>query len=127
MKLFKFAWRQSALRENNRKHSNMTTISRENNYLTLINLFRVDPANQQELVDLLIQATESVKKIEGFISSSLHRSLDGTKVAMYAQWKSLEDYNRMRSNPAASPFLEQALKIASFEPGMYEVVESFIN
>jgi hypothetical protein len=31
----------------------------------------------------------------------------------------------MRSNPAASPFLQQAMEIASFEPGMYRVVESF--
>jgi quinol monooxygenase YgiN len=103
----------------------MSIISRENNYLTLINLFTVDPANQQELVDLLIKATESVKEIAGFVSASLHRSLDGKRVAMYAQWKSIEDYNRMRANPTASPFLEQALKIASFEPGMYEVVEIF--
>jgi hypothetical protein len=28
----------------------MAIISRENNYLTLINLFTVDPANQQEVV-----------------------------------------------------------------------------
>jgi quinol monooxygenase YgiN len=103
----------------------MSIISRENNYLTLINLFTVDPANQQELVDLLIKATESVKEIAGFVSASLHRSLAGKRVAMYAQWKSIEDYNRMRANPTASPFLEQALKIASFEPGMYEVVEIF--
>jgi quinol monooxygenase YgiN len=103
----------------------MTTISKENNYLTLINVFTVNPANQQKLVDLLVQATESVKRIPGFISSSLHRSLDGAKVTMYAQWKSIEDYNSMRANPTASPFLQQALEIASFEPGMYEVVETF--
>jgi hypothetical protein len=50
----------------------MTNISVENNYLTLINVFTVDPSNQQKLVDLLILATEeSVVKITGFISSSL--------------------------------------------------------
>lgn len=103
----------------------MTTISKENNFLTLINTFTVAPENQQELLDLLIQATETVRTIPGFISSSLHRGLDGTKVVMYAQWKSMEDYNRMRANPSASPFLEQALKIASFQPGMFEVIETF--
>jgi len=104
----------------------MTTISVENNYLTLINTFTVDPTNQQKLVELLIQATESVRKIPGFISSSLHRSLDGTKVTMYAQWKSIEDYQNMRNNPTASPFLDEALKIATFTPGMYEVVKTFL-
>jgi len=103
----------------------MTIISKENNYLTFINVFTVDPVNQQKLIDLLIQATNIVKKQAGFISSSLHRSLDGRRVTMYAQWESIEHYNRMRGNPAASPFLQQAMEIASFEPGMYEVVESF--
>jgi quinol monooxygenase YgiN len=105
----------------------MTTISAENNYLTLINVFKVDPADQQKLVELLTLATESsVKNITGFISSSLHRSIDGTRVTMYAQWRSAADYQNMRNNPTASPYLEEALKIATFEPGMYEVVKTFL-
>src|SRR5690606_17601726 len=102
-------------------------ISKEAHLLTLINVFTVDPVNQQKLVELLTLATEnSVRQIEGFISSSLHRSIDGTKVTMYAQWKSIEDYQNMRSNATASPYLEEALKIAQFDPGMYEVVETFL-
>jgi len=104
----------------------MTTISRQNKYLTLINVFTVEPANQQKLVDLLTLATKSsVQNITGFISSSLHRSLDGTKVTMYAQWRSMEDYQNMRNNATASPYLQQALEFAKFDPGMYEVVEIF--
>ena len=105
----------------------MPTISTQNNYLTLINVFTVDPSNQQQLVDLLTLATESsVKNITGFISSALHKSIDGTKVTMYAQWLSMEDYQRMRASSTASPYLEQALKIATFSPGMYEVVKVFL-
>ena len=105
----------------------MTTITKENKFLTLINVFTVEPANQQQLVDLLTKATnDSVRMIDGFISSSLHRSVDGTKVTMYAQWKSMEHYQNMRNNATASPYLTQALEIAKFEPGMYEVVETFL-
>ncbi len=105
----------------------MTTISKEANFLTLINVFTVEPINQQKLVNLLTLATEStVRKVAGFISSSLHRSIDGTKVTMYAQWKSIEDYQNMRNNATASPYLVEALKIAKFDPGMYEVVETFL-
>jgi len=105
----------------------MTTILKEANFLTLINVFTVEPINQQKLVDLLTRATEtSVRKFAGFISSSLHRSIDGTKVTMYAQWKSMEDYQNMRNNATASPFLEEALKIASFAPGIYEVTATFL-
>ena len=104
----------------------MTTISKDNKVLTLINVFTVEPAKQQELVVLLSQATESsVRYATGFISASLHRSLDGTRVAMYAQWRSVEDYQAMRNNPTASPYLQQAVALAKFELGMYEVVETF--
>ena len=104
----------------------MTTISKDNRVLTLINTFTVEPGKQKELVELLARATESsVRHVPGFLSASLHRGLDGTKVVMYAQWRSLEDYQAMRRNPSASPYMEQALAIAQFEPGMYEVVETF--
>lgn len=102
----------------------MATISRDNNCVTLINVFTVEPAKQQQLVDLLIHATTTtVGNVPGFISASFHRSFDGTKVAVYAQWRSKEDYQAMRSNPSASPYMDQALALATFEPGMYEVME----
>jgi len=94
--------------------------------VTLINVFTVEPANQQRLIDLLTRATDgSVKRAPGFISSTLHRSIDGTKVTMYAQWRSAEDYQAMRRDPGPLPVLEEALTIARFEPGMYEIVRTF--
>src|SRR4029077_3705659 len=38
---------------------------------------------------------------------------------MYAQWRSIDDYQTMRQDPAPLPFLEEALTIAKFEPGVY--------
>lgn len=47
----------------------MPLTSDENKYLTLINVFTVDPLNQQQLVDLLSLATETgIRKMPGFIS-----------------------------------------------------------
>ena len=65
--------------------------------IIFINVFHVDPANQQRLVDILTQVTdEIVCKATGFVSSTLHRSTDGAKVTMYARWRSLADYEAMR-------------------------------
>ena len=101
-------------------------ITKERKLITFINVFNVDPEKQQQLVNLLIQATESsVRHVPGFISAALHRSLDGAKVAMYAQWRSIEDYQAMRANATALPFMQQALALAKFDPGMYEVIEIF--
>ena len=44
---------------------------------------------------------------------------------MYAQWRSIEDYEAMRANPEALPFLQRAMAFAKFEPAMYEVVETY--
>src|SRR6266849_1546211 len=104
----------------------MTQISTKNNVVTLINVFTVDPTNQQRLVELLTRATEvSVRHAPVVVSASLHLSLDGTKVTMYAQWRSVVDYQAMRQDPAPLPFLQEALAIATFEPRMYEVVQAF--
>ena len=84
----------------------MGQTSDKSSIVTLINVFTVDPANQQRLVDLLTRATDGfVSRAPGFISSTLHRSVDATKVAMYAQWRSAEDYRAMRQDPGPMPFL----------------------
>src|ERR1700716_1964048 len=94
--------------------------------VTLINVFTVEAGKQQELIELLIRATEgSVRHARGFLSARLHRSLDGTKVTMYAQWRSNEEYQAMRKDPGPLPYLQRALAISKFEPGMYEVVQTF--
>src|SRR3984885_8291907 len=105
----------------------MTTISPKNPVITLINVFTVEPVNQQRLIELLTEATKvSVSRAPGFVSASLHRSMAGTKVTMCAQWRSIDDYQAMRQDPAPLPFLQEALKIARFEPGIYEVVRTFV-
>jgi quinol monooxygenase YgiN len=97
-----------------------------NAVIVFINVFQVDPSNQQRLVDILTKVTgEIVSKAPGFISSTLHRSTDGSKVTMYAKWASLADYEAMRQDPAPRPYLEEALSFATFDPGMYEVVGEF--
>lgn len=91
------------------------------------NVFTVEPENQLQLINLLSEVTERfVRTKPGFISASLHRSLDGAKVTRYAQWRTAEDYQAMREDPTPLPYLQRALAIARFEPGIYEVVETFL-
>lgn len=92
----------------------------------MINVFTVDPSNQQRLIDLLTQSTnKSVRYAPVFIAATLHRSIDGTKVTMYEKWRSEKDYQKMREDTSRPPFLQEALSIAKFDPGMYEVVQTF--
>ena len=104
----------------------MTIASENDSTVTFINVFTVTQANQQRLIDLLTRATDgSVGHAPGFISATLHRSIDGRKVTMYARWRSMEDYQSMRQDPGPLPFLQEALTFATFELGMYEIVRTF--
>src|SRR5215472_14022927 len=79
----------------------MTASTHDEKRVTLINVFTVEPGNQQRLVDLLGEATErSVRHAAGFIAARLQRSLDGTKVTMVSEWRSAADYEAMRADPA---------------------------
>ena len=91
----------------------MTRISRRGDVVTLINLFTVAPEDQQRLLDVLVEATESVmRELPGFVSANLHKSLDGTKVVNYAQWRRREDFEAMLENPEAAVHMREAAKIA---------------
>ena len=107
----------------------MTTIAENSGLATFINTFTVEPPNQQALVDLLAHATETiVRHVPGFVSAALHRSTDGTKVTMYAQWQSAEHYRAYQAtlfSPGAPQYVQQALAIAKFEPAMVDVVQVF--
>jgi heme-degrading monooxygenase HmoA len=100
----------------------MTTITRANDVVTLINVFTVEPQQQQRLVDLLVMATETViGKQPGFVSANIHKSLDGTRVANYAQWRRREDFEAMLTNPEAAAHMREAARIATFDAHLYEV------
>lgn len=98
-------------------------IDPEQHLTTLINVFTVVPERQEDLVRLLIQATEDVMQhLPGFVSASIHASPDGTRVTNYAQWTSPEAYAAMLTEPAAQAHMRPAAELAeSFDPHLYRV------
>ena len=59
----------------------MITITEDGGVVTLINVFSCAPENQQHLIGAWIRATENtLGRLPGIISASLHRSKDGTRV-----------------------------------------------
>jgi quinol monooxygenase YgiN len=105
----------------------MVKITQDEDLVTLINVFTVAPEDQQRLVDVLADATQTVmRKQQGFISANIHRSLDGTRVTNYAQWQSREAFEAMLGDREAAEHMGEAARIAErFEPHLYEV--SFVD
>jgi antibiotic biosynthesis monooxygenase (ABM) superfamily enzyme len=102
----------------------MATIAVDQDVVTLVNVFTVTPERQRELVDLLVEATRTVmNRLPGYVSANIHRSLDGTKVVNYAQWRRVEDFEAMLQDTAAQNHMRAAGELASsIEPHLYEVV-----
>ena len=105
----------------------MTTISEHSDCVTLINVFTVEPGQQGKLVKMLDQATERVMRRQpGFVSANIHASLDGRKVANYAQWRSKADFEAMQKNPEAAAHMKEiGAMVERFEPALYEVSSVF--
>ena len=107
----------------------MTTIDPSADVVTLINVFTVAPENQQRLLDVLTEATTAVVAgMPGFVSANFHRSLDGSRVTNYAQWRSREDMEAMLAHQAATDHRIEAAALAiAFEPHLYEVTAAFVT
>jgi quinol monooxygenase YgiN len=99
-----------------------TVIDEKQPVVTLINVFTVEPSKQAELVRLLDEATEQVmRQLPGFRSANIHRSLDGTSVANYAQWESKEAFESMLANPRAQEHMRAVSALAKAAPKLYQV------
>lgn len=95
--------------------------------VTFVNVVDVDPAKQQEVIDLLVEGTEQVmSKRTGFISVTLLASLDKSRVINVARWKSAADVKATQSDPAAAEYAKRAAALAAqASPGLYTVVGEF--
>lgn len=100
-----------------------TTIDATTDLVTLINVFTVEPARQDELVDVLNEATRAVMRHRpGFVSANIHRSLDGHQVANYAQWRRRTDFDAMLADPDCRQHMDRCRDLATSAPALYEVV-----
>ena len=103
----------------------MPTIAKHNHVITVIIIFAIEPEQQQELIDAIAEFLETaVKHQPGFVSSSIHKSLDGVRVMNYAQWQSQEEYKAFINNSSVQ---SQGAKLSNFhllDSHVYEVAVS---
>ena len=100
----------------------MPTIEAQTGVITQINVFTVPDGGQQPLIDLLTQAARACSQVEGWLSASLHRSLDGTTVVNYAQARDQDAMKRVFELLQSRGFLDRNRTLGTAHPGLYEVV-----
>lgn len=96
-------------------------IIRVGSSVTQINVFTVQPGGQQPLIDYLSQAARVASEVPGWMSASLHRSIDGIRVVNYAQSEDLDAAQRVIRHLKAEGLLDGNKAFGQANPGLYEV------
>jgi quinol monooxygenase YgiN len=91
-------------------------------YITHFAEFSMQPANQPKMVELAKNHLQPAMKQPGLISATFHRSLDGTRVINYGQWKNSEAIAELVKQPGFSQDKPYWDGIADNEYHLYEVV-----
>lgn len=89
--------------------------------VTQINVFTVPEGQQRQLIDYLSKAAEVAREIDGWISASLHRSLDGTRVVNYAQSADHDAAQRIFEHLLDRGLIQGNKAYGEAHPGLYEV------
>lgn len=105
----------------------MPQISHETAVQTVITTFETSPGNCEDLLDLLAESLRSfISHQQGFISATLHVNDARTRIANYSQWERREDFLAMLRSPEMRRRNREFTALCrSFEPVMYDVVNSF--
>jgi hypothetical protein len=99
----------------------MPVIRAQTPIVTQINVFTVPDGRQQPLIDYLVQAAQVAREVDGWISASLHRSLDGTRVVNYAQSADFDAARRVIDHLKARGMIDGNKAFGEAHPGFYEV------
>jgi heme-degrading monooxygenase HmoA len=90
--------------------------------ITLVNLFTVEPEKQQSAANKIVEIYRTIVSHQpGFLSAKIHTSLDRTRVAAIAHWKSEADLNAMQKTSEFQNSLGTLKgEIVSAEPHTFE-------
>ena len=101
----------------------MATISEGADVHTLIVVFTVEPTQQDALVEHLRGVVAEHSQFDGFVSCSIHRSEDGTRVAEYLQWRSAAHLEAILDTPEGQAQVAESSRIADgHDAHVYQVV-----
>ncbi len=103
----------------------MPIIVSDKGIVTQINVFTVGPAGQDAMIAQLERGVAVARRTPGWLSASLHRSLDGTRVANYAQSADLTAAEAVIVRLRDAGMIARNAGFGSAHPGLYEVVRTF--
>ncbi len=89
---------------------------------TLLNILTVDPANQARLLTSLRANIDAViRTLDGWISTTLIASADGTRVIIHSKWRDEAAIAAMRADPRMAAYFPEVAALASLESTLGEI------
>jgi quinol monooxygenase YgiN len=120
------ACRIAALKKLIDRRNIMPNIQTNNQTVTQITVVDAEPEKQAEALSLMAERARFMARQPGFVSISLHRSLDGRRIVNYVQWQNRELLQQAHQSPdfrkAWGKFDDVTDQI---DPHLYEVAEVF--
>ena len=93
----------------------------------LLNILTVDPINQGQLLEMLRDNTDTVFRTpDGWISTTLIESEDGTRIVIHSQWRDTAAVEVMRSDPRMVAYFPKLAALASFDSVVGEVAHAIV-
>lgn len=90
--------------------------------ITQINVFTVPEGGQAALTQYLTGAANVAREVDGWMSASIHRSLDGTRVVNYAQTADEDAARRVIEHLRKRGMIDGNRRFGQAHPGLYKVV-----
>jgi heme-degrading monooxygenase HmoA len=92
--------------------------------VTQITIIEAEPDKQDEALSLMAERARFMARQPGFVSISLHRSLDGKRIVNYVQW---QDSELLRSAHQSPEFRKEWRHLdqltEDIDPHLYEVAQ----
>ena len=102
----------------------MPHIRTDNQPVTQITVIEPEPGKQAEALALMSERARFMARQPGFISISLHRSLDGRRIVNYIQWKSRDLLQSAHKSPEFRQEWSHFGQVADdIDPHLYEVAD----
>ena len=100
----------------------MPHIQTDNQSVTQITVIEPEPGKQAEALSLMTERARFMARQPGFISVSVHRSLDGRRIVNYVQWQSRDLLQSAHKSPEFRKEWGHFDQLADeIDPHLYEV------
>ena len=93
----------------------------EDGSVVLINVFTIDAADEEALIDAWTHDAQFMKEQPGYISTQMHKAIGGSATYLnYAVWESVESFRNAFTNPEFQKRIGRYPDSATVSPHLFE-------